>query len=110
MDTARCVQACRWSGCASQLLLLLSSQAAPAGPGNGRGEGDHAQPACLNQPLPPLRTPCRARQLAQKTGEASGAARGPENMAADLIKRREEQQKAATAARLAGGEAAGEGE
>ena len=48
----------------------------------------------------------RARQLAQKTAET----RGPENIAADLIKRREEQQKAQTAARLAGGGATDEGE
>ncbi|PRW60335.1 SART-1 family DOT2 [Chlorella sorokiniana] len=47
----------------------------------------------------------KARQLAQKTVET----RGPENIAADLIKRREEQQKAQTAARLAGGDAADEG-
>ncbi|KAI7842246.1 hypothetical protein COHA_003887, partial [Chlorella ohadii] len=47
----------------------------------------------------------KARQLAQKTAET----RGPENIAADLIKRREEQQKAQTAARLAGGGATDEG-
>ena len=44
---------------------------------------------------------CRARQLAQKTAaaaaDAATAPRGPENIAAELIKRREEQQKAAVA-------------
>lgn len=63
-------------------------------------------PLCLS-PIrqSPVVHPCRARQLAQKTADM----RGPENIAADLIKRREEQQRAQTAARLAGGAAADEG-
>ncbi|KAI3429836.1 hypothetical protein D9Q98_010149 [Chlorella vulgaris] len=43
----------------------------------------------------------KARLRAQKSAAAEPAAKGPESLAADLIKRREEQQRAATAARSA---------
>ncbi|KAL4855087.1 SART-1 family protein DOT2 [Chlorella vulgaris] len=43
----------------------------------------------------------KARLRAQKSAAAEPAANGPESLAADLIKRREEQQRAATAARSA---------